>query len=208
VHSIVSLDFAVSVLPGWHSTIFPPYFVAGAILSGSAMVIKITILMRQISDYKRIIDIDHLEKLNQIILAMSWIVGYTYIVEFFYAFEYGNIHEVIIYIEKGGGFLFPAMVVCNFVLPQLFWIKRIRRSVVFMFIISIFINIGMIIERYEIVVLSQEKAFLPNDWTNYVPSTVEIGIFAGSAGLFMFLYLLFMRCIPAVNIWETEYYNK
>ncbi|MFP4527464.1 MAG: NrfD/PsrC family molybdoenzyme membrane anchor subunit [Candidatus Kapaibacterium sp.] len=208
VHSIVSLDFAVTLLPGWHSTIFPPYFVAGAILSGCAFVIMLIVILRHSMNLINIIKIEHLEKLNKIIIAMSWIIGYSYTVEFFHAFSSGSSAEANLFTNRLESGVFILVVIFCFALPQLLLFSRIRKNTAMMFIISIMINIGMMAERYEIVISSQYSAHYSSITGSYMPTITELSIFAGSIGIFMLMFIGFIRYFPPVSIWETEYYHK
>jgi Ni/Fe-hydrogenase subunit HybB-like protein len=207
VHTIVSFDFAVSILPGWHTTIFPPYFVAGAIFSGFAMVVTVLIFVRKIFNLENIITLNHLEKMNKVILATGMMVGYGYAMEFFMAWYSGNPFEQFVFLNRALGpyaWAFWIMVSCNVLIPQLFWVKGIRRSIPFMLVIVIFVNIGMWFERFVIVVTSLHRDFLPSSWAYYVPTFVDIGILIGSFGLFFTLVILFTRTLPVVSISEVK----
>ena len=207
VHTIVSLDFATGIVPGWHSTIFPPYFVAGAIFSGSALVVAILIITRYVLGLEDYISKRHFEKMNKLILATSLIVAYSYIMEIAGTFWNDNIIEQNSLMNKISGdysVLYWPMIVCNVVLPQLFWFKKIRQSIPVMFIIALLINIGMWLERYIIVVASLTKDFLPSRFGSYMPSCAEVSILAGTVGLFLFLYLLFIRFFPVITMFEIK----
>lgn len=207
VHSIVSTDFAVSILPGWHTTIFPPYFVAGAIFSGFAMVLTLGIIARRIFGLEHYITLNHLEKINKVILVTGMMVGYAYMIEFFTAWYSGNMYERFVFINRATGpyaWAYWIMVTCNIVVPQLFWFKKIRTSIPAMFVISILINIGMWFERFVIVVSSLAQDFLPSSWQYYSPTIFDIGTFIGSFGLFFTLFLLFVRFLPIVAISEVK----
>ena len=207
VHSVVSFDFAVSVLPGWHTTIFPPYFVAGAIFSGFAMVVTLLVIVREIYGLKNLITVDHLEKMNIIILVTGTIVGFAYITEFFMAWYSGVEYEQYAFINRAFGpyaWAYWIMMTCNLVTPQLFWSKTLRRSVPVMFILSIFVNIGMWFERFVITVTSLHRDFLPSSWGYFSPTWVDIGMLVGSFGLFFTLFLLFLRFVPMVAIAEVK----
>jgi len=207
VHSVVSTDFAISILPGWHTTIFPPYFVAGAIFSGFAMVVTLTIIARKIFGLQNIITIDHMEKMNKIILLTGMMVGYAYSSEFFIAWYSGNIYEQFAFINRAFGnyaWAYWIMIVCNVIVPQIFWFKKFRRSIPVMFIASIFINIGMWFERFVIVVTSLSKDFLPANWDYYAPTIWDILTFVGSFGLFFTLFLLFIRFLPMISMSEVK----
>lgn len=208
VHTIVSFDFAVSNLPGWHTTIFPPYFVAGAIFSGFAMVVTLMTLVRiGFPEFKNYITIDHMEVMNKIIMATGMMVGYAYASEFFIAWYSGNIYERFVFINRATGPYFWAywtMVTCNVVIPQLFWMKSFRRSIPRMFVISIFVNIGMWFERYVITVTSLHRDFLPSSWGNYAWTFFDGAVLFGSFGLFLTLFLTYLRIFPAISIAEVK----
>ncbi len=207
VHTIVSFDFAVSIIPGWHTTIFPPYFVAGAIFSGFAMVVTVLIFVRKVFDLENIITIDHLEKMNKVILTTGMMVGYAYGMEFFIAWYSGNPIEQFVFINRAFGpysWAYWIMVSCNVIFPQLFWIKKIRRSIPLMLIIAIFVNIGMWFERFVITVTSLNRDFLPSSWAYYTPTLFDSGLLIGSFGLFFTLVLLFTKTMPVVSISEVK----
>jgi molybdopterin-containing oxidoreductase family membrane subunit len=207
VHTIVSFDFAVSIIPGWHTTIFPPYFVAGAVFSGFAMVQNVLIFVRQSFNLKHIITLNHLEKMNQIMIVTGSIVGYAYAMEFFMAWYSGNQYETFAFINRALGpysWAYWTMVTCNVVFPQLFWFKKIRRSIPLMFIIGVFVNVGMWFERFVIIVTSLSRDFLPSSWGMFIPTVYDIGILIGSFGLFFTLTLLFIRTLPVVSISEVK----
>lgn len=208
VHTIVSFDFAVSMLPGWHTTIFPPYFVAGAIFSGFGMVVTLLTLVRigfpQFKDY---ITIDHLEVMNKIIMTTGMMVGYAYGSEFFIAWYSGNPFEQYAFINRAFGpywWSYWIMVSCNVIFPQLFWFKKVRRSVPVMFVISILVNVGMWFERFVITVTSLHRDFLPSSWGMYEWSYFDAAILIGSFGMFLTLFLLYLRVIPAISIAEVK----
>tara|TARA_B100000427_G_scaffold103252_1_gene85372 strand:- start:26582 stop:27964 length:1383 start_codon:yes stop_codon:yes gene_type:complete len=207
VHSIVSFDFAVSQLPGWHTTIFPPYFVAGAIFSGFAMVVTLMVLARQLFNLKSLVTIGHLERMNKIILLTGMLVGYAYGMEFFMAWYSGYQYETFAFINRASGpyaWAYWIMVSCNVISPQLFWFKKCRTSIPIMFIISIFVNIGMWFERFVITVTSLHRDFLPSSWGYYSPTWVDVCTFIGSFGLFFTLFLLFLRFLPSISISEIK----
>ncbi len=207
VHSVVSWDFAMAHTPGWHSTIFPPYFVAGAIFSGCAMVITLLLPMSYIFDWKEYVNIWHFENLAKMCLLTSFILTYAYGTEYFIAWYSQNPHEWDIFVWRATGELawaFWLMIFCNCVAPLLFLFRSIRTSAAWLFIISIVINIGMWMERFNIVVSSTAHSFDPNMWRMYTPSIIEIGILFGSLGFFMFLFLLFPKVLPAVAIMEIK----
>lgn len=208
VHSIVSFDFAVSILPGWHTTIFPPYFVAGAIFSGFAMVVTLLVIAREVlPQLKNYIRLVHLENMNKIIMLTGLMVGYAYATEFFVAWYSGNQYERFIFLNRAFGpywWSYWSMVTCNVVIPQLFWVKKFRRSIPVMFVISIFVNIGMWFERFVIIVTSLHRDFLPSSWSMYTPTWVEGGIMVGAFGLFFTLFLLFCRALPMIAMAEVK----
>jgi Ni/Fe-hydrogenase subunit HybB-like protein len=213
VHTIVSFDFAVAGLPGWHTTIFPPYFVAGAIFSGFAMVVTLMTLVRigfpQFKDY---ITIDHMEVMNKIIMSTGLMVGYAYATEFFIAWYSGNPYERYVFMNRAGlpgtsgdyAWSYWIMVCCNVVIPQIFWMKWARRSIPVMFVISIFVNIGMWFERFVITITSLHNDFLPSNWGNYAWSIWDAGVLVGSFGMFLTLFLLYLRLFPAISIAEIK----
>lgn len=207
VHSIVSMDFATSVVPGWHSTIFPPYFVAGAIFSGFAMVLTLLIIARKVLQYEEYITVDHVDKMSKILLVTSWIVTISYATEFFLAWYSVNEYERFVFVNRAFGpyaWAFWTMTVCNVLVPQLLWWKKLRRSVAVVFVISIFVNIGMWFERFVIIVTSLHRDFLPSSWVMYTPTLIEIATLAGSFGLFFTCFLLFVRFIPFIAIGEVK----
>ena len=207
VHTIVSFDFAVSIVPGWHTTIFPPYFVAGAVFSGFAMVVTLMVMARKFLGLENLITLHHLENMNKIILATGSIVGYAYGVEFFTAWYSGNPYEKFVFLNRAFGpysWAYWTMVSCNVIFPQLFWFKKVRTSVPMMFVISIFVNIGMWFERFVIVVTSLHRDYIPSSWTYFKPSLFDISTFIGSFGLFFTMLLLFVRYLPMVAIGEVK----
>lgn len=207
VHTIVSFDFAVSIIPGWHTTIFPPYFVAGAIFSGFAMVVTVLVFVRKIFDLEHIITLDHLEKMNKVVLATGMLVGYAYGMEFFIAWYSGMEIERFVFINRAFGpyaWAYWIMVSCNVIFPQFFWIKKFRRSIPIMMVIVILVNVGMWFERFVITVTSLHRDFLPSSWGYYKPTIVDFGILLGSFGLFFTLVLLFTRALPVVSISEVK----
>lgn len=207
VHTIVSFDFAVSGLPGWHTTIFPPYFVAGAIFSGFAMVVTVLLFVRAIFNMEHIITVDTLEKMNKIILLTGTLVGYAYGMEFFIAWYSGNIIEQFVFINRAFGpyaWAYWIMISCNVISPQFFWIKSLRRNIAFMFVISIFVNIGMWFERYVICITSLTRDFLPSNWGYYDPTLTDLALLMGSFGMFFTLTFLFVKFMPVVSISEVK----
>lgn len=207
VHTIVSFDFAVSILPGWHTTIFPPYFVAGAIFSGFAMVVTVLVFVRKIFNLENIITIDHLDKMNKVILATGMMVGYAYAMEFFIAWYSGVQVEQFVFINRAFGpyaWAYWIMVSCNVIFPQLFWFRKFRRSIPVMMVIVILVNVGMWFERFVITVTSLHRDFLPSSWGYFKPTLFDIGILLGSFGLFFTLVILFTKSLPVVSISEVK----
>lgn len=207
VHTIVSFDFAVSQVPGWHTTIFPPYFVAGAIFSGFAMVVTLMVPARYLFNLKNLITDRHLENMNKIIMATGLMVGCAYGIEFFIAWYGGNPYEQFAFINRAFGpyyWAYWTMVSCNVLIPQLFWFKYCRTNPYVMVIICIFVNIGMWFERFVITVTSLSRDFLPSSWAYFTPTPVDIMMLIGSFGLFFTLFTLFCRFLPMVAISEIK----
>ncbi len=207
VHTIVSFDFAVSQLPGWHTTIFPPYFVAGAIFSGFGMVLTLMIPLRVWFKLENFITIKHLENMAKIILVTGTMVGYAYGMEFFIAWYSGNAYESFAFANRAFGdywWAYWTMISCNVISPQLFWFKAVRRSPLALFIISIFVNIGMWFERFVITVTSLHHDFLPSSWDYYSPTLWDVTTLLGSFGLFFTLFCLFCRYLPVIAIAEVK----
>ena len=207
VHSVVSWDFAMSVIPGWHTTIFAPYFVAGAIFSGCAMVITLVVPMRKMFKLEKIITVDDFDKLAQILLFTSLIVGYAYIVEYTIAFWSGNVFEESQFIYRVVGeykWFYYLMFFCNVILPLTLFSNRLRRNISYLFIVSIFVNIGMWFERFNIIVMSLAHDFDPYAWGFYMPSLVEFGITLGSFGWFFTWFLIFAKTLPIISITELK----
>jgi len=207
VHSVVSWDFAMSNLPGWHTTIFAPYFVAGAIFSGLGMVITLTVPIRKIFHLESYITLDNYDGMAKLIILTSSIVGYAYGVEFFLAWYSGSPYEWGQFYYRATGqyaIFYWIMVVCNVIIPIPLWFKAVRRNIKVLFIISIFINIGMWFERFNIIVISLSEGFDPAAWGIYMPSWVEIGITVGSFAWFFMFFLIFIKTLPAVSIAEMK----
>ncbi len=208
VHTIVSFDFAVSMLPGWHTTIFPPYFVAGAIFSGFGMVVTLLTLVRiGFPKFKDYITIDHMEAMNKIIMATGMMVGYAYGSEFFIAWYSGVPYEKYAFVNRAFGpywWSYWIMVSCNVFIPQIFWFKWARRSIPVMFVVSIFVNIGMWFERFVITVTSLHRDFLPSSWGMYAWSRWDAAVLFGSFGMFLTIFLLYLRAFPAISIAEVK----
>jgi len=207
VHTVVSFDFATSVVPGWHTTIFPPYFVAGAIFSGFAMVITLMVTARKVLGLEHLITIRHLENMCKIILATGTIVGYAYAIEFFIAW-YGAVeYERYAFLNRMFGpyaWAYWSMVSCNVIFPQLFWFKKFRTSIPLMFAISVVVNIGMWFERFVIIVTSLHRDYIPSSWTYFRPSIWDISLFVGTFGLFLTMFLLFCKFLPVIATAEVK----
>jgi molybdopterin-containing oxidoreductase family membrane subunit len=208
VHSIVSTDFAVSVEVGWHTTIFPPYFVVGAIFSGFAMVLTLVVMMRRFYKMNDFITDSHIDAVCRVLIFISLIMGTAYITEIFVAWYSGSPYEMYMFFKNRltGEYAveFWIMFISNAVVPQLFWFKKMRRSMLVVFVVSIIINIGMWFERYNIIVTSLSRDYLPSSWVSYTPTIIEIGFFLGTIGLFVTGVLLFFRFIPMIAISELK----
>ena len=207
VHSVVSFDFAVSQVPGWHTTIFPPYFVAGAIFSGFAMVVTLMVPARAFFGLKTLVTLRHLENMNKIILATSCMVGYAYAIEFFIAWYGGNPYEQFAFVNRALGPLgwaYWIMVTCNVVVPHVFWFKKCRTTPWIMMIVALLVNVGMWFERFVIIVGSLGRDFLPSSWHQFKPTSIDLLMLAGSFGLFFTLFLLFCRYLPMVAMAEVK----
>ena len=207
VHSVVSFDFATAILPGWHTTIFPPYFVAGAIFSGFAMVVTLLVILRKVFRMEEYITILHLENMNKIILVTGMMVGYAYATEFFVALYSQNPYERFTFMNRATGPFFWAywtMVTCNVIVPQIFWSRKMRRSIPVMFVVSLLVNVGMWFERFTIIVTSLSRDFLPVNWSYYRPTIFDWTVTAGSFGWFFMWFLLFCRYFPAISMAEVK----
>jgi molybdopterin-containing oxidoreductase family membrane subunit len=208
VHSIVSTDFAVSVEVGWHTTIFPPYFVVGAIFSGFAMVLTLVVIMRGLYNMNNFITDSHIDAVCRVLIFVSLIMGTAYLTEIFVAWYSGSPYEIYMFFKNRltGEYAleFWTMFISNAVIPQLFWFKKVRSKMWMVFVISIIINVGMWFERYNIIVTSLSRDYLPSSWTPYSPTWVEVGFFAGTIGLFLTGVLLFFRFIPMIAISELK----
>lgn len=207
VHTIVSFDFATSVIPGWHTTIFPPYFVAGAIFSGFGMVLTLMVVTRKVLKLEDYITIGHLEVMAKVTLTTGMIVGLAYATEFFIAWYSGNIYERYAFINRMTGpywWSYWTMVSCNVISPQFFWFKKFRTNPTFIFVLSIFVNIGMWFERFVIIVTSLHRDYIPSSWLMYVPLPAEWGILIGMFGIFFTLFLLFAKFFPVIAIAEVK----
>ena len=206
VHSIVSFDFAVSQLPGWHTTIFPPYFVAGAVFSGFAMVLMLMIIARRIFGLAHIMTMRHLENMAKIILLTGSLVGYAYAIEMFMAWYSGNETEWFVFVNRAMGdyaWAYWIMISCNVLTPQIFWFKRARNSIPILFVASILVNVGMWFERFVITV-TLTKGFMPSSWDYYSPTIWDAATFLGSIGLFFTMFMLFLRFLPMIAISEVK----
>ncbi|MEO8587134.1 MAG: NrfD/PsrC family molybdoenzyme membrane anchor subunit [Acidobacteriota bacterium] len=208
VHTIVSFDFATSVIPGWHTTIFPPYFVAGAVFSGFAMVITLLLITRWALHLERYITAVHLDKMAKVLLTTGMIVGFAYSTELFIAWYSDNPFERFTFLNRAFGpyaWAYWVMVFCNVVTPQIFWWKRVRHSVPILFVAAILVNVGMWFERFNIIVISLHRDYLPSSWSHYTPTLVEVGILVGSFGLFFTCFLLFVRLAPVIAFHEVKH---
>jgi molybdopterin-containing oxidoreductase family membrane subunit len=207
VHTIVSWDFATSVIPGWHTTILPPYFVAGAVFSGFAMVLTLMLIVRRVMRLEEYITTHHIENMCKVIIATGGIVGLAYATELFVAYYSGNEYERFAFINRAlgpYGWTYWTMVSCNILAPQVFWFKRMRSNVSIVFIISIIINIGMWFERFVIIMTSLTRDYLPASWSGFSPTIIDVATLIGSFGLFFTLFLLFARFLPMISIGEVK----
>ena len=207
VHTIVSFDFATSVIPGWHTTIFPPYFVAGAIFSGFAMVQTLMVITRKVLNLQDYITLEHIDYMNKIILVTGTIVGVAYLTELFIAWYSGYVYEQFAFYNRVMGpyfWSYIGMMSCNVLSPQLFWSRKLRRNIWLTFLMSIFVNIGMWFERFVIIASTLARDYLPSSWSYYSASWVEVGLFIGTLGLFSTFYLLFTRLAPVVAVAEVK----
>jgi molybdopterin-containing oxidoreductase family membrane subunit len=213
VHTIVSFDFATSIIPGWHTTIFPPYFVAGAIFSGFAMVQTLMLVMRKVMRLEQYITLSHIEVMNKVIVLTGSIVGCAYLTELFMAWysmvSYEQDHFFKYRIAGPYGWSYWLMMTCNVISPQLFWFKKLRRNIAFTFVMSIVVNIGMWFERFVIIVTSIYRDYLPSSWSLYYrPSIWEIGFYLGTFGLFFTCFFLFAKYFPVIAIAEIKHVLK
>ncbi|MFM6982820.1 MAG: NrfD/PsrC family molybdoenzyme membrane anchor subunit [Chitinophagaceae bacterium] len=207
VHTIVSMDFATSVVPGWHTTIFPPYFVAGAIFSGFGMVLTLLVIARKVMNYQDYITIGHLEAMCKVVMLTGTMVGLAYITEFFVAAYSGVEYEQYAFINRATGpywWAYWSMMTCNLIAPQVFWFKWARTTPWFIFMLSIVVNVGMWFERFVIIVTSLHREYLPSGWVMYSPTMVEIGLFLGTFGLFFTCFFLFSKFLPVINMAEVK----
>jgi molybdopterin-containing oxidoreductase family membrane subunit len=207
VHSIVSMDFAISIIPGWHTTIFPPYFVAGAIYSGFAMVLTLIIPLRSWYKMQDLITMRHIEAAAKVMLGTGLIVAYGYAMEAFFAWYSGDKYESFMYWNRITGpyaFTYALLILCNIAIPQALWSRKVRLNIPLVWCISIVVNIGMWLERFVIVVTSLHRDFLPSSWGIYVPTKWDWATYAGTIGFFMFLIFLFVRFLPSISIFEVR----
>jgi len=207
VHSVVSADFATTLLPGWHTTLLPPYFVTGAIFSGVAMVLTLMLIARKTMRLEDYITTRHVDAMTKLVLATSGLVALAYIMEAFTALYSGNFYEHFALQNRLGGPLawgYWLMVVCNALIPQLFWLRGVRTCLPLVFVISVVVNVGMWFERFIIIVTALERDFLPSSWTEYAPTSIELATLAGSFGLFFTCFLLFCRFLPTIAIAEVK----
>ena len=208
VHTVVSFDFAVAQVPGWHSTIFPPYFVAGAIFSGFAMVLTLAIPVRYFYGLEAFITMKHLENMAKVLLATGLMVTYGYVTEAFMAWYSGSPFEeyVLLYDRPLGPYsvCYWLLILCNCLIPNLFWSKRCRTNVLLLWVVSLLVNVGMWLERFVIVVTSLHRDFLPSSWGMYYPTIWDITTYVGTLGLFVFLLFLFLRFLPMISITEMQ----
>ncbi len=207
VHTVVSFDFAAGIVPGWHATIFPPYFVAGAIFAGFAMVMTLAIPLRKFYELEDFITMRHLENMAKVLLATGLIVAYGYAMEFFFAWYSGTEYEHYLLKNRLTGpyrNFFYALIFCNVVVPQLFWLKRCRTHLGWLFLVAMFVNVGMWLERFVIVVVSLSRDHLPSSWAMYEPTKWDWGLYIGTIGLFLTLVFLFVRFLPVISIFEMR----
>jgi molybdopterin-containing oxidoreductase family membrane subunit len=207
VHTVVSFDFAVAIIPGWHSTIFPPYFVAGAIYSGFAMVLTLAIPIRMFYGLQDFITMRHLQNMAKILLATGLMVAYGYVMEAFGAFYSGNIFERYLQNNRMLGpyaFLYWLLIACNIVAPQILWFKFARTNTAILWVVALIVNLGMWLERFVIVVVSLHRDFVPSSWGMYSPTVWDWAIYLGTIGLFLTLLLLFIRFLPVISIFEMR----
>jgi Ni/Fe-hydrogenase subunit HybB-like protein len=207
VHTVVSFDFAAAIVPGWHTTIFPPYFVAGAIYSGFAMVMTLAIPIRKYYHLEDFITMRHLENMAKVMLATGLIVAYGYMMETFMAFYSADTFERYAFLNRFSGPYWPAywsLILCNILIPQIMWFRKVRSSVPALFVISLIVNVGMWLERFVIVVTSLHRDFLPSSWGMYYPTRWDYMTFVGTIGLFLTLLYLFIRYLPVISISEMR----
>ena len=207
VHSVVSFDFAAGIIPGWHTTVFPPYFVAGAVFAGFAMVLTLGIPIRKLYGLEDYITDKHLDNMAKVMLTTGLVVVYGYFLEVFFAFYSANEYEIAMAHNRFSGpysAMYWALILCNFIVPQLLWIHSFRRNTTVLFIVSMFINVGMWLERFVIIPMSLHRDFLPSSWGFYMPTIFDWGAFIGSIGFFTFMMFLFIRGLPMISIFEVR----
>jgi len=207
VHTVVSFDFAIGIVPGWHATIFPPYFVAGAIYAGFAMVLTLAIPLRKLYGLEDFITMRHLKNMAKIMLATGLIVAYGYMMETFTAWYSGNTYEQFMILNRFTGpyaVMYWSLIICNVVIPQILWMKRVRNNILMLFLVSLVVSVGMWLERYIIIVVSLHRDFLPSSWGNYTATVWDWSMFLGTIGLFFALMFLFIRFLPMISIFEMR----
>jgi molybdopterin-containing oxidoreductase family membrane subunit len=208
VHTVVSFDFTIAIVPGWHSTIFPPYFVAGAIYSGFAMVLTLAIPVRKYYQLEDLVTMRHLDIMAKVMLATGMIVAYSYIVETFMAFYSANQYEKFMMMNRMAGpyaVVYWALIACNLVIPQALWSGRVRRNIPALFMISLVVNIGMWLERFVIIVVSLSREFVPSKWDMFYPTKWDWATYLGTIGLFLTLFYLFIRFLPMISMVEMRH---
>jgi molybdopterin-containing oxidoreductase family membrane subunit len=207
VHTVVSFDFSVAIVPGWHSTIFPPYFVAGAIYSGFAMVITLAIPIRKFYHLEDLVTMRHLDNMAKVMLATGVIVAYGYMMETFIAFYSGNQYDRYMIMNRMTGpyaFFYWLLIACNIVIPQVLWSRKVRNSVPILFVVALIVNVGMWLERFVIVVVSLHRDYIPSAWGTYMPTRWDWATYVGTIGLFLTLFYLFIRFLPMISIVEMR----
>jgi Ni/Fe-hydrogenase subunit HybB-like protein len=207
VHTVVSFDFAVAIVPGWHTTIFPPYFVAGAIYSGFAMVMTLAIPIRKFYKLEDMVTMRHLENMAKVMLATGMIVAYGYMMETFMAFYSGNPYDRYLIMNRIKGpyaVIYWSLIACNIVIPQAMWFRKVRSSIPALFAISLIVNVGMWLERFVIVVISLSRDYVPSIWNMYYPTKWDLMTYIGTFGLFFTLFFLFVRFLPMISIVEMR----
>jgi molybdopterin-containing oxidoreductase family membrane subunit len=207
VHTVVSFDFAVGIIPGWHATIFPPYFVAGAIYAGFAMVLTLSIPLRAVYRLEDFITSRHLDNMAKVMLATGLIVAYGYMMETFMAWYSGNLFETALMENRLHGpyrYMYFALIACNVIAPQMLWVQKWRQSVPVLWVMSLIVGVGMWLERFIIVPVSLSRDFLPSSWNMYYPTWNDWAIYIGTIGLFGTLLFLFLRLLPMISIFEMR----
>jgi molybdopterin-containing oxidoreductase family membrane subunit len=207
VHTVVSFDFAMGIIPGWHATIFPPYFVAGAIYAGFAMVLTLAIPLRKVYGLEDFITMRHIKNMSKIMLATGLIVAYGYVMEIFTGWYSGGEYEMAMIANRLTGpfkITFFMLILCNVLVPQLLWFDKVQNKVGLVFVVAMFVNVGMWLERYVIVVTSLSRDFLPSSWDNYSGTIWDWATYLGTIGLFLTLLFLFIRVLPAISIFEMR----